>query len=349
MLYNARMTRADARSAKRKEVVEAIVVRNEPVVLVARIHNIARRTIFDWLARYRNGGWDALKEGRRQGRPGKLSGEDMQWVYDAVTMGNPLNYKFEFCLWTLNIIRSMIATERGVQLSKSAVSRLLGHLGLSPQRPLYKSYKQDPKKIEKYLQETFPEVVERARELDAEIYFVDEAAVRSDAHRGWTWGKIGETPVVRDSGARFGLKVISAVTLRGDMRFSFIEDKMNSARFIQFLKKLRKDAARPIIVIADNARYHHSKETQKFIEAQAHGILMAFVPAYSPELNPDEQVWNHAKARLSKLPVLNAQGMKKCLASILRSIQKQKSLIKSFFRLADTKYIAEIVSAKCGY
>ncbi len=341
------MTRAEIRSVKRKEVVEAIVVRNEPVSLVARIYSIPRRTIFDWLARYRNGGWDALKEGSRRGRPRKLSGEDMQWVYDAVTMGSPLNQKFEFCLWTLNIIRSMIARERGIELSKSAVSRLLGHLGLSPQRPIYKSYKQDPKQIEKYLKETFPEVVERARELGAEIYFVDEAAVRSDAHRGWTWGKVGETPVVRDSGSRFGLKVISAVTLRGDMRFSFIEGKMNSARFIQFLKKLRKDAGRPIIVIADNARYHHSKETQKCIEAEADSILMAFLPAYLPELNPAEQVWNHTKARLSTLPVLNAQGMKQCLASILRSIQKQKSLIKCFFRLTDTKYIAERAPTRC--
>ena len=315
--------------------------------MVARVYNIARRTLFDWLARYRNGGWDALREGSRRGRPRKLSGEDRQWVYDAVTMGSPLNYQFKFCLWTLNLIRSLIAKERGVQLSKSAVSRLLGHLGLSPQRPLYKSYQPDPKKIAKYLKETFPQVVERARELDAEIYFVDEAAVCSDAHRGWTWGKIGETPVVRDSGGRFALKLISAVTLRGDRRFSFIEGQMNSARFIQFLKKLRKDADRPIIVIADKERYHHSKETQKFIETEADSVLMAFLPAYSPELNPDEQVWNHAKARLSKRPVLNAQSMKRSLDSILRSSQKQKSLIKSFFRLADTKYIAQIASAKC--
>lgn len=152
--------------------------------------------------------------------------------------------------------------------------------------------------------------------MDAEIYFVDEAAVRSDVHRGWTWAKVGETPVVRDSGGRFGLKLISAVTLRGDRRFSFIEGQMNSARFIQFLKKLRKDAGRPIIVIVDNARYHHSKETQAFVETEADSVLMAFLPADSPELNPDEQVWNHAKARLSKLPVLKAQSMKRSLDSI---------------------------------
>jgi transposase len=71
-------------------------------------------------------------------------------------MGSPLNHKFEFCLWTLNIIRAMLKRERGIELSKSAVSRLLAHLGLSPQRPLYKSYKQDPKRIEQYLSRSFP-------------------------------------------------------------------------------------------------------------------------------------------------------------------------------------------------
>ena len=135
------MNRSEARSIKRKEVVEAIIIREEPVHLVARIYKLPQRTLFDWLSRYRSGGWDALKEGARSGRKRKLSGEDMKWLYDAITLGNPLNHKFEFCLWTLNIIRELIASEKNIKLSKSGVSRLLNHLGLSPQRPIYKSYK----------------------------------------------------------------------------------------------------------------------------------------------------------------------------------------------------------------
>jgi transposase len=49
------------------------------------------------------------------------------------------------------------------------------------------------------------------------------------------------------------------------MRFQFIEDSMNSAKFIKFLNKLHKDAGQPILVITDNAKYHHSKETQKLM------------------------------------------------------------------------------------
>jgi transposase len=337
-------TKIKLREEKRKAVVEAIVIREEPVHLVARVHNIAQRTVFDWLSLYRSGGWDALKEGARSGRPRKLSGDDMKWVYDAVTQGNPLNYKFEFCLWTLNIIRTMIERNRGIKLSKSSVSRLLGHLGLSPQRPIYKSYKQNPQKILHYLNETFPEAVAQAKAIGAIIFFVDEASVRSDAHRGSSWGKAGETPVVRNSGGRFNLNVISAVSPRGDMRFSFIDGKMNSEKFIAFLKKLHKDADQPILVITDNARYHHSKATQAFIENQEGNIQLVFLPAYSPELNPDEQVWNHAKARLSKLSILTKEDMKAGLFSILRSIQKQTTLIKSFFGMKDTRYIFDAIA-----
>jgi len=337
-------TRSELRNQKRKEIVDAIIIRQEPVHLVARIYHIPQRTIFDWLSLYRSGGWDALKEGYRSGRPRKVSAEDMKWIYNAVTLGNPQHYQFEFCLWTLNTLRSLIERELKIKLSKSSVSRLLGHLGLSPQRPIYKSYKQDPRKVEQYLAETFPEAVAQAREIGADIYFVDEASVRSDAHRGLTWGKVGDTPVVEDSGGRFSLHVISAVSPRGDMRFSFIEERMNSKRFIAFLKKLHKDAGKPILVITDNARYHHSKETQRFIAQQEGDIRLAFLPAYSPELNPDEQVWNHAKARLGKRTIFNKLDMKRHLVSILHSIQRQTSLIKSFFRMPDTAYILGAVA-----
>jgi hypothetical protein len=58
---------------------------------------------------------------------------------------------------------------------------------------------------------------------------VDESSVRSDSHRGFTWG---DTPVVKDSGGRFGLKLISSITPHGEMHSNFIKENMNSAKFI---------------------------------------------------------------------------------------------------------------------
>jgi transposase len=332
------MNRAEKRSQKRKEVVEAVVVRNEPIPLVARVFNIPSRTVFGWLARYRQGGWQALAEKSRQGCPRKVTGDDLKWLYDAVTMGNPLNHKLPFCLWTAPIIRTLLEKERGIKLSKSSVCRLLGHLGLSPQRPVYKSYKQDPDKVRAYLSEAYPAAVTEAKKHGARLYFVDEAAFRSDAHRGTTWGKLGETPVVTDSGSRFGFKLISAVSARGDLHFDVIDGAMEAEKFIAFLKKMRQDARCPIFVIADNARYHHSKKVRAFLETQPGQVMMAFLPPYSPELNPDEQVWNHAKADAGKRPIQSKHEMERVIIAAMQSIKEKAELVKSFFRLPETRY-----------
>ena len=326
------------RSQKRKELVEAVVLRNEPIAVVARVFKVPLRTAFDWLSRYRQGGWHALNETARSGRPRKISGEDMKWLYDAITMGSPLNYKLPFCLWSLNTIRTLLHQERGILLSKSSLCRLMSHLGLTPQRPLYKSYKQAPDHVKIYLDETYPAAVAQAKKYDARLYFLDEASFRSDAHRGTTWGRCGETPVVHDSGGRFGYKLISAVSARGDMHFDVIESSMNAEVFIEFLKKLHQDAGQPIFVIADNARYHHSSKVRAFLDEHQGKIMMAFLPAYSPELNPDEQVWNHAKAEVSKRPIKSKLEMESSILSAMRAIQQKTELVKSFFRLPDTLY-----------
>ena len=169
--------REQQRYEKRRAVVEA-VQRGDAVTVVARVFGVAVRSVFDWLAWYRQGGWDALREGRRTGRPPKVCAAVMRWLYRAITRESPLQYQFEFCLWTLAILRQLLRREHGIQLSRSAVSRLLAQLGLSPQRPLYKSYKQKPKELKRFLEKTFPGLRAQARRTGAVIFFVDEALER---------------------------------------------------------------------------------------------------------------------------------------------------------------------------
>ena len=331
-----------ARYQKRKRAVDAVRQGEKPTV-VARVFNVPQRTLFYWLELYRHGGYDALREEKRSGRPRKVNASVLQWLYHAITLGDPQQYQFEFCLWTLGIIRAMLKRFQGIELSKSGVSRLLRHLGLSPQIPKYKSYKQDPQKLRRYLQETFPEVVREARRTGAVIYFVDEAAVRADAHRGTTWAPVGETPVVEDSGDRFGLRLISAVSPRGDLKFATFEGRMTSQRFVAFLKKLRADTGKPIIVIVDNAKYHKEGQVKRYRRPTPEGIRVEHLPTYSPELNPDEQVWNHLKGRLGKLFIESKEQMKQATKRILLSLQRRVNLLLSFFQLEDTQYGANAI------
>jgi len=63
------------------------------------------------------------------------------------------------------------------------MSRVLGHLGLTPQKPIYKSYKLDKDKINEYLVRTYPDAVAEEKKHKARIYFIDEASFRSDSYR----------------------------------------------------------------------------------------------------------------------------------------------------------------------
>jgi len=72
------------------------------------VFGIGVSTLFQWLARYRQGGWDALRDGSRSGRKKKLTAAIIKWLYDAITMKDPMQFQFDFCLWTLEIIRNII-------------------------------------------------------------------------------------------------------------------------------------------------------------------------------------------------------------------------------------------------
>jgi transposase len=332
----------EARYQKRKTAIVAVEQGESPTV-VSRVLAVPLRTLFYWLELYRAGGFAALREGKRSGRPRKVNAKVLRWLYDAITLGDPRQYQFEFCLWTLGIVRAMLKRVHGIELSKSGVCRLLRHLGLSPQVPKYKSYRQNPQQLRRYLRETFPQVVREARRIGAIIYFVDEAAVRADAHQGTTWAPVGETPVVEDSGDRFGLRLISAVSPRGDLKFATFEGRMTSHKFVRFLKQLRADTGKPIIVIADNAKYHKDGAAKRYLQPTPEGIRVEHLPTYSPELNPDEQVWNHLKRRLSQCFIETKQQMKQKAIAVLRSIQRSVSLVRSFFQLQDTQYAADAI------
>jgi transposase len=328
---------SDRRFQKRIDVVTA-VQGGEPVEQVAEMFDVDIRSVFRWLARYRSGGEHALRDGARAGRPRKTDEKVMSWLYKAITEGDPTQFQFDFCLWTLKIIGLLLQRKWNIKLSKASISRLMAQLGLSAQVPIYRSYKQDRKAVDRYLKKTFPEALKLARQRKAVIYFADEASARADAHRGTTWGKIGRTPIVKDSGDRFGVNMVSAVSARGDMKFRVFEGSMNEDKYLEFLVDLWKDTGKPIIVVCDNARYHKTELVTKCAETSGGAVTLVYLPPYSPELNPDEQVWNHCKARVGRMFIETKERLVSEIKKALRSIQRSATLIRSFFQLDGTRY-----------
>ena len=331
-------TKERLRYERRKSAVLA-VKRGEPVNTVSRVMKVSRSALFGWLSKYGQSGLEGLKERKKSGRPSKLSKEHVKWLYDVITGGVPRQRNLPFALWTLKNIRVMLYKAFKIKLHKSTLSRLLRRIGITPQKPVYKAYNQDEAKAQKWTERDFPRIRRAAQKGGWKIFFIDEAALRSDHHRGTTWGKRGQTPVVFEHRGRHGINMISAVNPQGQLWFDAYSGRMNSEKFCNFLEKMLQDIEGKLLIIADRAKYHTSKETRGFVKAKKERLRLFYLPTYSPELNPDEQVWNRAKSILGKQIIENKEEMKIKALRVLQSLQKKAKLIASFFRLPDTQYI----------
>jgi len=343
------MRRNDARRLDHKTLTElrkravTSVQDGQSPELVAQALGIGRATMYGWLSRYRSGGWMALNANKRGGRPPKLDGKAMQWIYQTVTMKNPLQMKFTFALWTAKMVGQLIYQRFGTQLSKASVCRLLAQLGLTPQRPVWRAYQQKPEEVQRWLNEEYPRIRALAKRHKAQIFFGDEAGVRSDHHAGTTWAVKGKTPVVSTTGARFSLNIISAVSAQGEFRFMTVKGRIGASQFIEFIKRLIHGVDRMIFLIVDGYPAHKAKKVTKFIETKEikKKFRLFFLPPYSPELNPDERVWNDLKNNsIGKQAITTPDKMRGAVISHLRFLQKTPDRIRSYFNNTTTKYAA---------
>ena len=230
------------------------------------------------------------------------------------------------------MVRELIKRQFNVRLSEVSVGRLLKKLGLSPQRPQRRAFQQDELLVVEWMAKDFPAIQKLAREEKAEIFFGDESSVRSDYHSGTTWAPRGKTPVVVTTRARHNVNLISAISPRGAMRFMATEENVTSEVFITFLKRLIAGTSNPIFLIVDNHAVHRSSEVRDFVKSTQGKLRLFYLPPYSPELNPDEQVWNYLKNhKIGRQSTKNGWELYKRIESVMRSLQKLPAKIQPEF------------------
>jgi transposase len=82
--------------------------------------------------------------------------------------------------------------------------------------------------------------------------------------------------------------MISAITNRGFVRFSFFEGTTDTDRFIVILKGLIQDAQRTVLLIIDNPHVHRANRVREWAAENTEKIELFYLPPYAPNLNPDE-------------------------------------------------------------
>jgi len=111
------MKRRDARALNhttleeiRIRAVERVQAGESPEVVIQAL-GFTRSCIYTWLALYRAGGWGALKARVLRGRPLKIRPTQMKWLYQTVVGKSPLQFRFEFALWTREMIRLLLGEQ----------------------------------------------------------------------------------------------------------------------------------------------------------------------------------------------------------------------------------------------
>ena len=289
----------------------------------------------------REGGEAALAATPRPEGPKKLSAQRRVELAALIKDRTPMSFGFDQALWTRAIVRDVILQRWDIDLSLPTVGAVLHDLGFSPQRPLRKAIEQDPERVAQWEHEEFPAITKRAHKEGAELYFGDEAGVRSDYHSGTTWAPVRHTPVVRTTGDRKSVSMLSAITRKGAISFEVRTGTVDSQVFIDFCTKLMADTDdRKVFLIVDRATYHTSGKTRKFVEKTKGKLTLFLLPSYSPELNPDELVWKSVKHDgIGKSSIRNVAELHSRAIGALEYLRDFPEIITRFFRAPRLAYI----------
>lgn len=297
--------------------------------------DVSEAAISQWLTAAREEGREALLSHPPPGRPPRLSEEQWHRLPDLLWHGAEA-YGFRGDLWTCERIVGMLAQEFEVSYSKSQVSRLLKQLGWTPQVPITRALQRDEETITHWRMHIWPLLKEKARREQRHLVFVDEAGFYLLPSVVKTYAPRGQTPVLDEWQTRDHLSVMGGVTLTGNVYTLVRPQCLNGLHTIAFLTHLQRQIKARLLVIWDGSPIHRRAEVKAFVAAQSgNGIHVEALPAYAPDLNPVEWLWQHIKnEELSNLTCLDLEELNQEFYLALGRVRQTSGLVHSFFEAA---------------
>jgi transposase len=311
---------------------------------ISEVVGVNVSTVAKWCRAYKKGGDKAIrirKRGRKDGMKRTLGPEQETQVRQAIRDRCPEQLKLPFALWTRRAVQQLVKQLFSIDMPIRTVGEYLMRWGYTPQKPLRRAYEQNPKAVQKWLDEEYPLIQARAIKEKVEIHWGDETGLRNDSQYGRSYAPKGKTPAMLIPAKREHVSLISAVTNQGKVRFMVFENALNADTLIKFLKRLIKDAHKKVFLIVDNLRVHHSQTVKEWLEGHKDEIELFFLPSYSPELNPDEYLNGDLKVGVhSGIPARTSSQLKQKAISHLRMLQKCSQRVKKYFQHPKIAYAA---------
>ena len=248
-----------------------------------------KMTGYLWLKRWNAGGLEGLRPTFRGGRPSKLSAEERERLEETLRERDD---------WTTREVRSLIHERFGVRYSLRNVRRILRGLGMMYCKPYPRDYRR-PEDAEERLRGAVEEALEDGGGGDGKgevlLGFLDECRPQtsSNTQRVWSFGK----PRISKNTTKYQANTFGFYAPGGESLVGFKENSKKES-VCEFLEEVReRNPEGVILLVMDNFRSHKAEVTRR--KAEELGIRLTYLPPYSPDLNPIEQVWRCLKREIS--------------------------------------------------
>ena len=169
--------------------------------------------------------------------------------------------------------------------------------------------------------------------------FIDETGVFLTPFVHRTWAPRGQTPVLRTRTRHYRhLALIGALTISPRRRrfgwyFQMHSDRsIRQAEVIAFLRHLLRHLRGPVFLLWDRLNAHRGKQVQAFLSRHQR-LHTTFLPAYAPELNPDEYGWSHLKCHtLANYAPNDLEELEDTATAALKSLRTQQTVLRGFVK-----------------
>jgi transposase len=178
----------------------------------------------------------------------------------------------------------------------------------------------------------------RAQRLGAALGFLDESGFTQRPPIRATWAPKGRTPVIREPFNWKHLSGIGAVltTTTGCQPRWFLALHPKAIRgphVVRFLNALRRHVRRRVILLWDRLPAHRSRLVAHALERHRHWLQIAWLPAYAPEMNPLEYLWNHLDATaLANTPPEDLRRLRRQVHNGVQRIRRRPQIGRGFLR-----------------
>ncbi|HEY9886367.1 MAG TPA: IS630 family transposase [Vampirovibrionales bacterium] len=341
MEFDGRLRSKDSQEEIRILAVRARVELKKPFPEICKLYQVSESALTKWLKKYRKGGYKALRSDKRGSGASqkKLSAHQTNALKKFIETKTPDQFGLPFLLWTREAIQMLIKKRYKVDVALQTLSEWLKNWGFSFQKPAKKALEQNPEAIKEWLEEEYPQIREKAKKENAEIQWLDESGIQTNQNNRKTFAPKGKTPRVDIPVRRIRCSYLASISNRGKMRFMVYSNRFNSEKLIVFLKRVIASSKRKIYLIMDNHPVHKSRKVKSWVEGNKEKIEIFYLPTYSPEMNPEENLNRHLKTVIFKEERPEGhKKLKKLVETKLRVIQGNPDLVKSYFKKENVSY-----------